>query len=152
MERTVRGVTLCLTYRPFAQFPSSATVHLGSGRSIPRLGGGGGGQIIANPGATHAAQSDDGLKDLVFCLRLSNEQACCVSLRRSHHQSRWTRVRLAASPLRLIAQRVKKKKSQYSEGSGGGRLGWKRREGGYLSIVCRRTMMTRRMTKRSIPP
>lgn len=110
-------------------------MHLGSGRSIPRLGGGGGGQIIANPGATHAAQSDDGLKDLVFCLRLSNEQACCVSLRRSHHQSRWTCVRLAASPLRLIAQRVKKKKANIAKAQA--EVGWDGKEGrGAICLLC----------------
>lgn len=99
-----------------AQFPSSATAHLGSGRSIPRLGCGGDGQIIANPVATHAVQSDDKPKDFVFCLRLSNEHACYGYLRRwqlqSHHQSRQNPVRLTASPLRLIARRVKN--SQYN--------------------------------------
>lgn len=112
-----RGGGCTLSHLPTdAQFPSSATAHLGSGRSIPRLGGGGDGQIIANPVATHAAQSDDKPKDSVFCLRLSNEQACYGYPRRwqlqSHHQSRQNPVRLTASPLRLIARRVKN--SQYN--------------------------------------
>lgn len=53
-----------------AQFPSGAMAHLGSGRSLPRLCSGADRQIIANPVAARAAQSNDRPKDLAFCLRL----------------------------------------------------------------------------------
>lgn len=99
-----REIALHLTYLLFAQFPLCATVHLGSGCSLPVLLSGSPHEIIANT-ALPTPKSDEAKRPCAL-FKISNEQTH-VSVAASHYKTRQTYIRLLFA--QLIAQREKRK-------------------------------------------
>lgn len=107
----LREIALHLTYLLFAQFPLRATVHLGSGCSLPVLLGGRPHEIIANP-ALPSPKSDEAKRPCAL-FKISNEQNH-VPVAASHYETRQTYIRLLFTQL-TVQKRKKKKKSLCSQ-------------------------------------
>lgn len=101
-----REIALHLTYLLFAQFPLCATVHLGSGCSLPMLLSGSPREIIANP-ALPTPKSGRAKRPCAL-FKMSNEQTR-VPVAASHYKTRQTYIRLLFAL--LIVQRKKKNES-----------------------------------------
>lgn len=136
----LREIALHLTYLLFAQFPLRATVHLGSGCSLPVLLGGRPHEIIANP-ALPSPKSDEAKRPCAL-FKISNEQNH-VPVAASHYETRQTYIRLLFTQL-TVQKRKKKKKNLFALRQRSCQL-----KRGYLAIV-RSSMITPSMIKKSV--